>query len=86
MNAYPHQANRAVIGFAALGATALIIAASVVAPAKIDAARTAPAQRYAPVAVQAPVALPRIDVVGSRETTVVSARGSEVAPRAKQQI
>jgi hypothetical protein len=86
MNAYPAPAHRAVIGLAALGATALIIAASVVAPAKVDSLRMVPAsQQFAPAA-EAPVALTRIDVVSSRETTVVSVRGSDAAPHGKQQI
>jgi len=81
MQAYVAPAPRAAIAAAALAATAAIVAFSIVVPAKLDAAHTR--SIVAPMEV---VALPKRIVVGARETTVVSAQGTESAVKTGQQI
>lgn len=83
----PATNHRVAIAFAAIAATATVLGATVVAPARLDsftvATQTTAAQAAAPTEV---VVVPSIEVVGSREARVVSARGSALPERSKQQI
>ncbi|HEX7272215.1 MAG TPA: hypothetical protein VF420_08695 [Casimicrobiaceae bacterium] len=83
----PTPNHRVAIAFAAIAATATVLGATVVAPARLDSLTAATQIRSTQVAAPSEVVIvPSIEVIGSRDARVVSARGSALPERSKQQI
>jgi len=83
----PAPNHRVAIAFAAIVATAAVLGATVVAPARLDPLTAATQIRSTLVAAPSEVVIvPSIEVIGSRDARVVSARGSVLPERSKQQI
>jgi len=83
----PAPNHRVAIAFAAIAATATVLGTTVVAPARFDSLAAAAQIKSTQVAAPSEVVIvPSIEVVGSRDARVLSARGNALPERSKQQI
>jgi len=89
MSHYALPTPRAALGLAAAAVTALIIGVAVVAPTKLHPAGGRSLEvttSFAPQQLEV-VVIPAIEIVGTRDSNVVSAQGSDmVRTKGKQQI
>jgi hypothetical protein len=89
MSHYVLPTPRAALGLAAAAVTAIIIGVAVVAPARLDKAAGRSLEVSASVAPEQVevVVIPAIEIVGTRDSNVVSAQGPDmVRTKSKQQI